>query len=552
MKWITTAILAASLAPTLANAQGCAAWLLPDFWLRAGAVEVMGCEGRRVEERDEDGATAMHLAAGYGFVSAVNALALRDPTSVNRMDDRGYTPLHYAAELNANQEMISALLALGAVVDTRSEEDVSALDLAAGYANNPDVLRRLLAAGAKAAPEFDTNSHAPEVPIMFAARYNSNPAVLDVLLMAGADIHAIDQRGYGLLHMAIMSENQPEMMAALLARGVGVNHQQYDGYTPLMEAMFSAAPDEVFTLLIEAGADVNLADFFNSAPLAHAVGAPVSGEVFEKLVEAGADVFAVDDFGQTAMHVAAFQPYNIKMVERLLSHGANINDLDYERYTPLHMAASGENAAMIIALLSLGANPATPTVEGKYPYNVAMDNNVMQGSEALELLRNAITPPPAAPEFCRFWPSGEFWFDITLKKVEACLPYVDINARGHYDETPLMWALLQPDVDIAVIRALLSVGPKLGLGDIADSTALHYAASGDSLEILALLLLRGADPNIPDEAGQTPLHRATVMKADTPMALLLLTYGADPEIWDHDGRAAGDTEVEFQPDSAGN
>ncbi len=85
VNWVIAIFLAISLTPTFASAQGCDTWLLPDFWLRAGAVEVIGCEGRRVEERGENGATAMHLAAGYGFVSAVYALALRDLDSVNQM-----------------------------------------------------------------------------------------------------------------------------------------------------------------------------------------------------------------------------------------------------------------------------------------------------------------------------------------------------------------------------------------------------------------------------------------------------------------------------------
>lgn len=36
----------------------------PDFWLRAGTLEVMGYEGMRVEARNEDGTTAMHLSVG--------------------------------------------------------------------------------------------------------------------------------------------------------------------------------------------------------------------------------------------------------------------------------------------------------------------------------------------------------------------------------------------------------------------------------------------------------------------------------------------------------
>jgi ankyrin repeat protein len=551
MKWITTAILAASLTPTLTNAQGCEAWLSPDFWARAGAVEVMGCTDRRVEERDENGASPLHLAAGYGFVAAVNALVLRDPDAVNRMDDRGYTPLHYAAESNANPEMISALLALGAVVDIRSEEDVSALDLAAGYAVDPEVLRRLLAAGAKASPVFDTISHAPEVPIMYAARYNSNPAILHVLLLEGADINATDQRGYGLLHMAIMSENQPEILAALLAIKADVNLQQMDGYTPLMEAIFSNAGAEALTLLIEAGAEVNTRDYFGAAALAHAAGRRGAPDFIRLLAAAGADVFAGDDYLNTAMHFAASQRDNLAVIKTLVELGGNINDMEEDRFTPLHMAVRGENAAMVEGMLALGANAAMPNNGGFYPYGEAMQNEVMQGTTTLEKLRLAVTPPPDEPAFCQAWQLREFWNSVTLKRVEACVPYVDINAPSDNSETPLMRAI-RPDVDIAIIRVLLSAGSDLNLRDIAQSTALHFAVSADRDDLVALLLTRGANPNAADEAGQTPLHRATKLNAQAPIALILLKNGADPEILDHEGRAASDIELVFQPYSSGN
>jgi len=544
MKWITTAILAVSLAPSLVRAQGCEAWLTPDFWERAGAVEVRGCTGRRVEERDEAGATAMHFAAGYGNVSAVNALALLEPEAVNMPDDRGHTPLHYAAETNADPEMISALLALGALVDTRSEEGVSPLDYAAGYANNPEVVRRLLAAGAEAAPVF-SGSHQGETPIMFAARYNSNPAILAELLEAGADIAAVDMGGFGLLHMAILSENQPEMLVALLAARADVNQQQMNGYTPLAQAILSGANAEVILLLLQAGADVNRADYFGVAPLAHAVGKPVSGEIFEMLVAAGADIFAVDDYMYTAMHMAAGRRDNMDMIERLLAHGANINDMNYERVTPLHIAAAMGSAEMISEMLALGANPAIPNVDGKYAYDefALYTSKHGESSPVLDALKQAITPPPTEPDICFYWPSGEFWFDITLEKVEACLPYVSVNARGHYDETPLMWALLQPDVDITIIRALLSLRPDLSLTDVSGSTVIFGAVGARRADALRLLLAQGADPNWQNEIGETPLHRAAVVGAGPEITQLLLDYGADPTLRDEFGRLAS----EIQP-----
>jgi ankyrin repeat protein len=49
------------------------------------------------------------------------------------------------------------------------------------------------------------------------------------------------------------------------------------------------------------------------------------------------------------------------------------------------------------------------------------------------------------------------------------------------------------------------------------------------------LLEHGADPNVQDKDGWTPLHRA-VIKCHVDVARVLLDYGADPTIRDNEGR----------------
>jgi ankyrin repeat protein len=66
-------------------------------------------------------------------------------------------------------------------------------------------------------------------------------------------------------------------------------------------------------------------------------------------------------------------------------------------------------------------------------------------------------------------------------------------------------------------------------------TALHIAARNDSAEIAALLLDKGADPNIRSRnRKQTPLMDAA-NNGSKEVALLLLNRGADPNAKDVDG-----------------
>jgi ankyrin repeat protein len=60
------------------------------------------------------------------------------------------------------------------------------------------------------------------------------------------------------------------------------------------------------------------------------------------------------------------------------------------------------------------------------------------------------------------------------------------------------------------------------------------------LEVLKELLRLGADPNIRDDRGQTPLHRALEKGYDIEVFELLLKHGASPDIAGKDGRTVRD------------
>ena len=88
--------------------------------------------------------------------------------------------------------------------------------------------------------------------------------------------------------------------------------------------------------------------------------------------------------------------------------------------------------------------------------------------------------------------------------------------------------------DTSLIATILDAAPELvnerGLlpGHTGFRTALHHAVGGDSEEALALLLDRGADPNIRDEGDDaTPLHFAAE-KHHFGMIRQLIEHGADP------------------------
>ena len=97
---------------------------------------------------------------------------------------------------------------------------------------------------------------------------------------------------------------------------------------------------------------------------------------------------------------------------------------------------------------------------------------------------------------------------------------------------PLLAAALAGDV--SRMTSILEAAPELvserGLlpGHTGLRTALHHAVGGDSEEALAVLLERGADPNVRDEGDDaTALHFAAE-KQHLGMIQRLIEHGADP------------------------
>lgn len=66
------------------------------------------------------------------------------------------------------------------------------------------------------------------------------------------------------------------------------------------------------------------------------------------------------------------------------------------------------------------------------------------------------------------------------------------------------------------------------------STALHYACDKGYIELSAILLEYGADPNGKDKFGDTPLHISATCDS-LKCIKLLLDNGADPLIVNDDG-----------------
>ncbi len=293
--------------------------------------------------------------------------------------------------------------------------------------------------------------------------------------------------------------------------------------------------------LIDDGADVNEFDFDNGqgTPLEVACERGHEG-VVEVLLAAGAK----PDGGLfQAPIVSASSAGFTALVERLLRLGADPDGRDEEGASALAHAAACGFKDIARLLLEAGADPQLLDNDGLSPVAAALDNGHgrlaaylgepadfpesdpfwadanKRSSRAARRQRRRTTEPDAAPE--SRLDTSRYRQGFAVEKLDQGDVTRDFASVCHSGDLEIARAML--DAGLAVDWRFMGVAP----------TGLMSAARGGRLDVVELLLARGADVNLRDDQGQSALHFA-LMDPSTPkhgpVVERLLKAGYDPSL----------------------
>ncbi|KAL0179004.1 hypothetical protein M9458_024446, partial [Cirrhinus mrigala] len=98
----------------------------------------------------------------------------------------------------------------------------------------------------------------------------------------------------------------------------------------------------------------------------------------------------------------------------------------------------------------------------------------------------------------------------------------------------LMLACFHGHLD--TVKFLRSCGASWSSRDRSGCCALHWAAAGGHLPVLQYLIQDGCEVDVLDGTSWTPLMNISVLTGDTAAASLLIKAGADVNVQDRDGK----------------
>lgn len=230
--------------------------------------------------------------------------------------------------------------------------------------------------------------------------------------------------------------------------------------------------------------------------------------------------------GSTALAWAVYNNH-IQVVELLIKLGADINLANDYGVTPLLLACENSNSAMVKMLLSVGADPNLATETGETPLMTCSSAGSVEAVEAL-LANNADVNARENEED----QTALMWAAVETKPqvVHELIRYgADIHARSRVFPEPEPYLINMPKNE----TVLGTNYPKtVRFAEISGGfTALHFVAQQGDVESARFLLDAGADVNSPHQEHGSPLVIA-IASGYKDLALFLLENGADPNIAD--------------------
>jgi len=442
-----------------------------------------------LEEEDPKGRTPLHIAAASGSIECLSQLiAELGESNVNPIDHQGRTPLFYAIQKNKTEHVVQ-LAKNGADLDHQGFDQITPL-VAACALGHYLIVRLLVKYGASINLHLGMKRM---TPLQIALESKGEEMAL-FLIQHGASLKEVDEGGRTIAHLAAI-KGKNAVLRLIESKGGSLTAYDDRGMQPIH---YAAKFGRIKTLA-----------------LLESMGIYLESQVVirEKL----------NSTSITPLHLAATGE-NIAAVKWLLEHGADPQKASGVNILECVLQNSQANCQALLELfkkylLSEDLQQILPAIvvaiakdyieplKILYEMGISLETDLSNGFNGLHLacLRGAL-------HCTEFFISQGVDLESPAKSGEKPLELAAANASA--EQFRFFLNYIQPDIDQRYQRG---------------ETLLHIAVKAGNLTHTAFIIESEADLNIQDVQGQTPLFIAAQRELKDIVELLLI-FGADPNL----------------------
>jgi serine/threonine-protein phosphatase 6 regulatory ankyrin repeat subunit B len=301
------------------------------FFLKYAPQEI---KQQRIEKRDLNGNTPLHLAAKEGHLNSISAL-ITQGANLSKENFDNKTPLELAVE-GGKSEVVQAF------IHHKASFGNSALHTAC-FKCSKEIVSILLASGSK----IDAQDLEGKQPIHYATD-GGHLEIIKLLTEQGASLTAQDKQGITPAHIACKTDNLP-LLIFFVESGVDLDKT-------LLHTAASFGSKAIAQYLIEKKMPIDERDDTGKTPLLSAA-ASSQKDLFEALLAWGALFDAVDKRGKNVLHYASehgnslFMEFVLACTAEKQKEGVVLYETDAKARTPLHYAVRQGDVYILQLLL---------------------------------------------------------------------------------------------------------------------------------------------------------------------------------------------------------
>lgn len=502
--------------------------------------------GVDINKKDAKGRTLLFELAAKRRIESIKIL-IKNGIDINAEDNYGKTVLSEAAD-KMDGMMIRFLLDNGSSVNHINSSGRTVLQDAA-LEENDKVFKILMAHE----PDLSLTDHYGRT-VLFDAVEGGNLEIIKEVVNNIDDINITDNNGQTVLFHSVLKDND-KITKYLISNEIDVNVLDKKRQNALFNAIvLGSQAISTIEALLEAGVKLNIKDHADKTLL---------DEILKILAISKLDDIKVEG---KYRFVSADRNY-LKLTGFLIDNGLAINRTDSEGKTVLYKEVERENYDTIDFLLASGADINAQDNEGrtvlfdavlKGPSNMNMIDHLIENGVDIDhrdysertiiddlceaILITQSNKKPTLKRFLELKETEDYF--VLLKKMLLFKPKINQpKANGR----TLIFELVNEN-NLELIKLIVNAGADLNVEDYDGATPLSYMIDNGLkitrqrekelfLERLVFLLKFRVEINTVDKDGRTIFHKA-VMADDIEVVEKLLSKKTNLDIRDKQGRTA--------------